>query len=127
MNRNYKKHWEAIIGLKRAKGFIPGPSARRTKDLLKLNRDKLRCLIELFTGHCHLKGHIFKVGLTDDSTCERCLEEVESATLILCDCKAIAYLRFPHLGQYFLEPSDYYDSLINRVLFFIASVGLIKG
>jgi hypothetical protein len=28
MDRNHKKHWEAIIGLKQAKGFIPGPSAR---------------------------------------------------------------------------------------------------
>jgi hypothetical protein len=39
MNRYHKKHWEAIIGLKQANGIILGPSARRTKDLLKLNRD----------------------------------------------------------------------------------------
>jgi hypothetical protein len=81
----------------------------------------------LFTGHCHLKGHLFKLGLTDDPTCERCLEEVESATHILCDCGAIAYLRYFHLGRYFLEPSDYYNTPINRVLHFIPSVGLIKG
>jgi hypothetical protein len=23
------------------------------------------------TGHCHLKGHLFKVGLSDGPTCER--------------------------------------------------------
>jgi hypothetical protein len=57
---------------------------------------------------CHLKGHLFKKGLTDDPTCERCLEEDESATYILCDCEAIANLRFRHLGQFFTEPSDYY-------------------
>jgi hypothetical protein len=68
-----------------------------------------------------------QLGLTDDPTCERCLEEDESATHILCDCEAIAYLRFRHLGQYFLEPSDYYDAPIDRVLHFIRSVGLIKG
>jgi hypothetical protein len=27
-----------MIGLEQAKGLIPGPSARRTNDLLKLNR-----------------------------------------------------------------------------------------
>jgi hypothetical protein len=32
------------------------------------------------------------------STCERYLEDDESATYILCDCEAIAYLRFRHLG-----------------------------
>jgi hypothetical protein len=36
-NRNHKTLWESTTGLKQAKGFIPGPSARRTKDLLKLN------------------------------------------------------------------------------------------
>jgi hypothetical protein len=53
-----------------------------------------------------------KLGLTDDPTYERCLQEDESATHILCDCEAIAYLRFRHLGQFFIEPSGYYDAPI---------------
>jgi hypothetical protein len=40
---------------------------------------------------------------------------------------AIAYLRFRHLGQFFMEPSDYYDVPTNKVLHFIRGVGLIKG
>jgi hypothetical protein len=58
---------------------------------------------------------------------ERCLEEDESATHMLCDCEATANLRFRHLGQFFMEPSDYYVAPIRRVLHFIRSVGLIKG
>jgi hypothetical protein len=65
--------------------------------------------------------------LQDNPTCERFLEEDESATYILCDCKAIAYLRFRHLSQFFVEPNIYYDALINKVLYFIRSVGLIDG
>jgi hypothetical protein len=67
------------------------------------------------------------VGGGEDPTCERCLEEDESATHILCDCEAMANLRLHHLGQFFMEPSDYYDAPINRILRFIRSVGLIKG
>jgi hypothetical protein len=59
-NRNHIKQWESITGLKQAKGLISGPSARRTKGLLKLNRDQLIWMVRLFTGHCHLKGHLFK-------------------------------------------------------------------
>jgi hypothetical protein len=88
-------------------------SARRTKDLLKLNRDQFRWVVGRFTGHCHLKGHLYKPGLAGDPTCERCLENVESAAHILCDCGAIAYSRFRHLGRFFMEPSDYYDAPIN--------------
>jgi hypothetical protein len=109
------------------KGLISGPSARRTKDLLKLNRDELRWIVGLFKGHCHLKEHLFKLGLTDDPTCEKCLEQDESATHILCDCEAGAHLRFHHLGQFFMEPSDFYDTPISKVLHFIQSVGLIKS
>jgi hypothetical protein len=67
------------------------------------------------------------MGLTDDPTCERCLEEDESATHILCDCEPIAHLIFRHLDQFFMEPSDYYDAPISKVLHFIRSVVLIKG
>jgi hypothetical protein len=96
-------------------------------DLLKLIRNQLRWVVGLLTGHYHLKGHLYKLGLTDDPTCDRCLQEDESATRILCDCDAIAYLKFRHLGQFFMEPSDYYDAPIFKVLHFIRSVGLMKG
>jgi hypothetical protein len=66
MNRNKKKYWESTTRLRQAKGLIQGPSARRKKDLLKLNRDQLRWVVGLLTGHSHLKGHLFKRGLTDD-------------------------------------------------------------
>jgi hypothetical protein len=101
MKGKHKKYWESTTGLKQEKGFISGPSSKRTKDLLNLNRDQLRWMVGLLTGHCHLKGHLFKMRLTDDPICERCLEEDESATHILCDCEAIANLRFRHLQLFY--------------------------
>jgi hypothetical protein len=101
--------------------------AHRSQDLLKLNRDQLRWIVGLLTGHCHLNGHLYKLGLSDCPTYERCLEEDESATHVLCDCEAIAYLQFRRLGQFFMEPSDYYDTPISKALQFVRSVGLIKG
>jgi hypothetical protein len=126
-NRNHQKYWQSLTRLKLAKGLIQGPSARRMKDLLKLNRDHLQWVVGLFTGHCHLKVHLFKLGLTDNPICERCQEKDESATHILCDCEAIAYLRLSHLGQFFRETNDYYDVTIHKVLHFFQSVGLIQG
>jgi hypothetical protein len=127
LNRNHKKQWESTTGLKQAKELIPGPSAKRTRDLLKSNRDQLRWIVGLYTGHCHLKVHLFKLGLINDPTCEKCLEADESATHVLCDCEAIAHLRFHHLAQFFMEPGDFYDAPISKVLHFIRSVGLTKS
>jgi hypothetical protein len=115
------------IGTQTGKGTNTRTLCKRSKDLLMLSRYQLRWMVELFTGHCHLKGHLFKLGLTDDPICERCLEEYESATRVLRDCEAIAHLRFHHLGQFFMEPGDYYDAPISKVLQFIRNVGLIRG
>jgi hypothetical protein len=115
-NRGHQKYWESLIGLNQAKGFLQGPTVVRTKELLKLNRNQLRWVIGLITGHCHLKGHLFKMGLTNSPICERCLEKGESATHILCDCEAIAYLRF---RRHFMEPGDYQDAPVSKVLHFI--------
>jgi hypothetical protein len=84
-------------------------------------------MLGLLTGHGHLKGHFFKLGLINDPICERCQEEDESATHILCDCEAVAHIRLRHLGQFFMEPSDYYDAPIVKVLHLIRGVRLIKG
>jgi hypothetical protein len=46
---------------------------------------------------------------------------------LLCDCEAVAQIRFRHVGQFFMEPSDYYDAPIDKALHFIRGVGLIKG
>jgi hypothetical protein len=55
-----------------------GPSVRRTKEQLKLNRNQLQWVTGLPTGHCHVKGHLFKMGLTNSRICERCTEKGKS-------------------------------------------------
>jgi hypothetical protein len=66
------------------------------------------------------------LSFVDNPACERCLQENESATHILCDCEAVVYLRYRHLGQFVIEPSDFYDAPVNEVLHFIRSVGLVQ-
>jgi hypothetical protein len=53
-NRDHRKHWESLTGL------IQGPSARRTKELLKLNRNQLRWVTGLLTGCYYLKDTFSK-------------------------------------------------------------------
>jgi hypothetical protein len=50
-----------------------------------------------------------------------------TATHILCECEALAHLRFRHLGRYFMEPSDYFDVLTYKILHYIRSAGLLRG
>jgi hypothetical protein len=61
---------------------------------------------------------------TNSRTCERCPKK--TATHILCDCQATAYLRFHHVGNYIMEPSNCYDA-IRKALHFIRSVSSTEG
>jgi hypothetical protein len=47
--------------------------------------------------------------------------------IILCDCEAIANLRFRHLGQFVMEPSNYYDAPINKSPTFLSKCRINKG
>ena len=38
----------------------------------------------LLTGHHHLKGHLFKLGMVDSSRCDRFTYAYETASYVLC-------------------------------------------
>jgi hypothetical protein len=67
----------------------------------------------------------FQIG-TNSPICERCLIKEASATHILCNCDAAAYLRLCRLGHCCMEPSDYHDAPIRKVVCFIKRVGLTE-
>jgi hypothetical protein len=68
----------------------------------------------LLTGHCHLKGHLFKLGLVNSPECERCKQASETASHVLCDCEVLATLRFRHLGRRFMKSGTLKTSLSVR-------------
>jgi hypothetical protein len=78
MTMNHRKYWESLIGLRQAKGLIQRPSAKRAKELLKLNRKQLvggRTIDRTLSP----EGTSLKIG-TDSPTCERCQEKDKTAT-----------------------------------------------
>jgi hypothetical protein len=88
---------------------------------------QLEWVVGLLAGRCHLEGHLFKLGLGHSPTCERCQEEGEAATHILCECGALTYLRLRHLGQHFVEPGDCFDVPTYKILRFVRRAGLLRG
>jgi hypothetical protein len=78
---------------KGSKGFLKRPSVKRALELLKLSRNHLRIMTGLLTGHCHVKGHLFKPGLIDSPGCDSCKHASETAPHVLCDCGALTVLR----------------------------------
>jgi hypothetical protein len=102
-NRKHTEYWKSIHGQRQARDFLKRPSARRAGVLLSLNRNQVRILTGLFTGHCHLKGHLFKLELVDSPKCERCKQATETASHVLGDCEAFGCNKIPVPGVSFDE------------------------
>jgi hypothetical protein len=68
--------------------------------------------VGLLTGHCYLD--ISSNGLVDSSGYGRCKQVLETVLHVLCDFKALAKLRFRHLGQHFPNPCYFEDVSIAR-------------
>jgi hypothetical protein len=72
-NSNHKK----ILGIhnwsKTGKGTYTRALCQKNVGSVEIKQRPIK--MGLFTGHCHIKGHLFKLGLADDPICERCLKE----------------------------------------------------
>jgi hypothetical protein len=99
---------------------------KKADELLNLSRNQLRTMTGLLRGHFHLKGHLFKLKLVKSPKCDRCLQASETASHVLCDSKALATLRFRHLGHHFMKPGDSGDISVGKILHFVQGAGLLN-
>jgi len=53
------------------------PQHSRSRELLTMNKERLRLGIGLLTGHLTLRGHLHRLGLTEIKECRLCGEESE--------------------------------------------------
>jgi len=78
-------------------------------------------MMGLLTGHSHLKGHPFKLRLVNSPQCDR---QASETALHVCECWTLATLRLGHLAHHFMNPGDFEDICVSKILH-IESVGLL--
>jgi len=60
-------------------------------------------MIGLLSGHSHIKGHLFKLGLVNSPVCDGCKQAYEMASHVLCHCEALIHIKIQALGSSFYE------------------------
>ena len=105
IKRKHAERWEAYDGGVHTKCFFPKPNEKWAKDLLKMDRNRIRRVVGAITGHCGLNRHMNKLRLSDTPRCSCDLEEETGAHLI-CDCPKFLQLRRRMLGDYEVVPSE---------------------
>jgi hypothetical protein len=93
--------------------FKKKPSAKQVGELFNLGRNQVRKKTWLLTGH------LFKLELVNSPECNRCKQESETASDILCDGEALATLRFRHLVHHFKKAGDFDDTTASKIRHFV--------
>jgi len=99
--------------------LLKKPPARKARELLGLNRNRLSLVIGLTTGHVNLKhtylhwGRLTVPGVTDSS------RRLKWILRVPCECVALAAVRFRHLGRHSKKPGGFEDISVSRIMHFV--------
>ena len=79
-NKKWLNAWQSYGEARQTKIWFPQPNAKKTSNLLKLNRNNLSRLVQFLTGHNKLKRHKnIQEGVIDPNSCRLCFEDEESS------------------------------------------------
>ena len=102
----HKARWRGLRDTHRqARDLISGPCLGANARFLSFNRTQSRVVTGLLTGHNTLRRHLHLLGMLDSPLCRRCGVSEETLAHVLCECEALASLKYVHLG-FFLQPED---------------------
>src|SRR5690606_3487070 len=106
-------HWNYfrnLPALRQSKLFVTSLLGPKAEKLLNLNRVDLRMVVGLMTGHCPLRKHLRVIGARNEGAeCGLCGLAEETPFHILCDCIALARIRFSYFGNGFPKPESFLD------------------
>ena len=101
-----------------------GPDRTTGAWLLCPNRTQTKVVIDLFTGHNALR-HLCIMGIGNNPMCRKCGTEKETSVHILCECEALASLRYIYLGSFFLDPDNVKKVGVGAIWRFSNATGLL--
>ena len=105
--------------------MISSPGLVSGARLLSFNRTQTKVVIGLLTGHNTLRRRLCVRGLGNDPICRKCGTEDETSVHILCECEALASLRYIHLGSFFLDLEDIKKLGVGDIWSFGKGTGLL--
>jgi len=104
MGKQHLTFWRGTCNTQReAWELIPAPNQATGAWQLSLNRTQTKVVIGLLMGHNTLRRHLCIMRIENDPMYRKCGTEEETSVHILCECEALASLRYIYLGSFFLD------------------------
>ena len=121
MYKQWKERWLLTNTSRQTKIFFPSINVKKSGAIINLDRQTLGMIIQVLTGHNHLKYHQSKIdALQQDSSCRFCLEEEETSAHLICTCPRFWYARMECFNDTILEETQ--DWKVKQLLKFLKKV-----
>jgi ribonuclease HI len=124
INLKHKIHWRNNEGMKISKNFFPTTDDKRSHELINMNRNDLRILTGILTGHCPLRMHLNKLGIVSSPNCRFCDNTNESPIHIICECDLLASKRLKYFGEAFPPIKQLPKFKLKTLINFFKDLGL---
>ena len=119
----HMKTWEARNDCRQTKLILPSPEHKWTKKIWNLERNQLRIITQLTTGHANLQRHRHIMGMEEDPYCNKCGME-QTAIHILTECPGYWQERMTHLQAPALRPDEIREHSPLKIARFAKATGL---
>ena len=106
MDEEHDKIWKQTSTCAHTKRIIGTTDKIPTKSLLKLDRNRLRQVLQVLTGHGNLAKHRHKMGKVQSPICPKCQEAVDTPQHYVGECPAYIMTRISQFGYYKIELAD---------------------
>ena len=113
----HDKVWQARKDCRQSRTVLPNTDHKWKHYILRRDKDDIRLLTQLVTGHANLKYHRFLMGLEDDEKCELCGQK-QTAIHVLTECPGLVGERLAILGKPTINEDDIRKFSIDRILKF---------
>ena len=97
----WQEYWTNRHDCRQTKQWLPTINRSVSYEILGLQRRTLSWVVQLITGHNHMRRHEAIVNDEGERECRLCLEEEESSFHIMAECPALARPRHQVFGQAF--------------------------
>ncbi|XP_020298245.1 uncharacterized protein LOC109862582 [Pseudomyrmex gracilis] len=124
LKQEHQDSWRKLKSCRQARLLMSHPSSSRAKELLSMDRNRLKLSIGLLTGHWAFRAHLYNVEFADKTNCRLCGEEKEDNKHILCRCQSLVLKKFRSLGCMFVEPEDLKNITIGHLRSLAENAGL---
>ena len=115
--------WSNLRSCKQMKDFVKNPLPPGTISKIRnLPRNLLRALVGVLTGHFTFKKHLSRIGVSDETLCDRCGIDEDTAFHLVCNCPVLANRRRRYLGDFTLSETEAAKLKIEDIIDFISGI-----